>query len=263
VYVRVLGPLEIDAAGETLRLTDRQCHVMGALVLDLGKIVSDSQLLEILWGCEARPGARVTLRSHVMRLRRSLGSDGSAIARAGQGASAGYVLRLEPHLVDAHRFRVLLQEGHRLLMDGELAAAVDKLEGAAALWRGPAFAELLDMPFAAREVRRLNILRRTTHLLLDEVQIRLGYAAEVVSDLEILVEDDFGDEWARQLLAVALYITGKTDSAAAICYHGLKYASERGLDSPALRALQQGVLRHSIDLQLTLASARQVVGRPG
>lgn len=124
--VRVLGPLEVDTVGRAPRLTDRQCRVMGALVPDLGRVVSDTQLLEILWGCDTRPGARATLRSHVMRLRRSLGSDDSAIARAGQGPSAGYVLRLEPHLIDANRFRVLLREGHRLLLDAELAAAADR-----------------------------------------------------------------------------------------------------------------------------------------
>jgi DNA-binding SARP family transcriptional activator len=98
--------------------------------------VSTDRLCELLWEDNPPAQARAALRSQVTHVR-------AALARAGADRHGvevvshrgGYVLRVDPDLVDAHRFRTLLDQATS-------ASDVDDrdrlLRDALALWQGPA-----------------------------------------------------------------------------------------------------------------------------
>ncbi|MYU19979.1 hypothetical protein GTZ78_57230, partial [Streptomyces sp. SID8361] len=74
----------------------------------------------------------------VGRLRRALGKD------AVESVPGGYRLSADPDDIDLHRFERLADEGTRALADGDPAKAVDLLDAALGLWRGPALSDLPD-----------------------------------------------------------------------------------------------------------------------
>ena len=82
---------------------------------------------------------------------------------AGAGAvvrylGSGYVLEVDPELVDARRFERLLDEGQRLL-DTDPARARELFDHALACWSIPALAEFSDVELVGREADRLEELR--------------------------------------------------------------------------------------------------------
>ena len=61
--------------------------------------------------------------------------------------------------VDADRFETLAQAGRAQLARNEAADAAGTLRGALGMWRGPAFADVHDEPFAQASIGRLDELR--------------------------------------------------------------------------------------------------------
>ena len=91
---------------------------------------------------------------YVSGIRKALGAgDGEAAVRT---SSSGYVLDVDPELVDARRAERLLEEAKHLLAG---ARARELFAVAVALWRGPPLAELEASELARREANRLEELR--------------------------------------------------------------------------------------------------------
>ena len=120
--MRLLGPVQVVRAGRDIRLGGpRPRAVLALLVLEAGRVVPAGRLVEQVWRGSPPPGAAKTLRSYVSRLRTLLNPDATLTARAG-----GYVLRLDPDLVDAVRFEQLVGAGQAVLSGGEAAAAAGR-----------------------------------------------------------------------------------------------------------------------------------------
>src|ERR671931_169095 len=100
---RILGPVEVQAAGERIRLGPQQRAVLAVLLLEAGRVVPSSRLVELLWGEPIPEGAATTLRSHILHLRRALGSDRKPRSLIVAEAS-GYMLQIPPEQLDAIRF---------------------------------------------------------------------------------------------------------------------------------------------------------------
>ena len=67
---RVLGPLEVVAAGHSLDLgTPRQRILLGLLLLHAGEVVSYDRLVDDLWDGDPPATARHTLQGYAHRLR--------------------------------------------------------------------------------------------------------------------------------------------------------------------------------------------------
>ena len=128
--------------------------MLALLVLEAGRVVPAGRLVEEVWRGSPPPGAAKTLRSYVSRLRALLSPDAALAARGG-----GYVLGLDPVLVDAVRFERLAGAGQAALSGGEAAAAADRFRQALGLWRGRALADVCVVEPLAREAARLEELR--------------------------------------------------------------------------------------------------------
>ena len=80
----LLGPVRAVRAGRELRLGGpRQRAVLALLVLEAGRVVPTGRLVEELWRGSPPPGAAVTVRSYVSRLRSALAPEVAVVARGG------------------------------------------------------------------------------------------------------------------------------------------------------------------------------------
>lgn len=244
VLIRVLGSFAAEAGGEPVPLGGpRQRGVLALLVAARGQVVPVDRMVEDLWRGEPPSRALASLQAYVSNLRRLLepGRPPRTPARLLVSAPPGYALRLPPGAVDAWRFEELLGEA-RTLADPRDARA--RLDEALALWRGPAFAEVADEPWAAAETARLNELRLVARELHIAAGLRLGDPAAVVPEAEGLTRDDPLREEGWRLHALALWSSGRqADALAALRRARATFADELGLDpGPDLVALEEAIL---------------------
>ncbi len=250
VLIRVLGSFAAEAGGESVPLGGpRQRGVLALLVAARGQVVSVDRMVEDLWRGEPPSRALVSLQAYVSNLRRLLepGRPPRVPARLLVTAAPGYALRLPPGAVDAWRFEELLDEA-RTLTDPRAARA--RLDEALALWRGPAFAEVADEPWATAETARLNELRLIARELHITAGLRLGDPAAVVPEAERLTRDDPMREAGWRLHALALWSSGRqADALASLRRARATFADELGLDpGPNLVALEEAILTQRTDV---------------
>ena len=250
VLIRVLGSFAAEAGGVPVPLGGpRQRGVLALLVAARGQVVSVDRMVEDLWRGEPPSRALASLQAYVSNLRRLLepGRPPRTPARLLVSASPGYALRLPPGAVDAWRFEELLDEA-RALADPRDARA--RLDEALALWRGPAFAEVADEPWAAAETARLNELRLVARELHIAAGLRLGDPAAVVPEAESLTHDHPMREEGWRMHALALWSSGRqADALAALRRARATFADELGLDpGPDLVALEEAILTQRTDV---------------
>jgi DNA-binding SARP family transcriptional activator len=136
VDFRILGPLEVRANGDRLRLGgQKQRALLAVLLLNANEVVSRDRLIDVLWGEKPPPTASHTLDAYLSRLRKALASDGDGEVRL-VTLAPGYALRIAPDQLDLARFERLAADGQRALDAGEPELAAAKLRQAEALWHG-------------------------------------------------------------------------------------------------------------------------------
>ena len=166
IEFRLLGSVEVASGNRVIEIGSlKQRALLVALLLRLNHPVPADTLVEDLWGDAPPPSVAQSLQSLASRLKRALETAGGALSDHAaahlRGRDGGYVLEADPDSVDAVRFEGLLTAGRDALAEGHTEAAVESLEAALALWRGPALGELSDRPFAQLEAARLEEARLT------------------------------------------------------------------------------------------------------
>jgi class 3 adenylate cyclase len=244
--VRLLGPIEASCRGELVGLGGPKPRtLLAVLALEAGRVVSVDRIVEALWPGDPPETAAHAVQVYVSQLRKALGP---AIATR----APGYELGLAPERVDLHRFVRLTQEGRAALEGGDPTAAEGALREALALWRGPALADFLYEPFAQTEIARLEELRTVAVEERIEADLALGRHAELVSELEALVQAQPLRERPRAQLMLALYRSGRqADALAAYRAARETLVEELGIDpGPELRELEASILRQDESLLL-------------
>ncbi|MFG2820376.1 BTAD domain-containing putative transcriptional regulator [Kitasatospora sp. NPDC048365] len=207
--------------------------LLAALVLRQGRPVPAELLVDEVWDAEPPQDAAAALQTLVGRLRRTVGR-----AEVGSGP-AGYWLT--DGRTDVGEFQRLAAEGRTALEAGEPGTALERLDAALALWRGPALADLPDRhgPAARLEAQRDDARRcRITALL------ALGRTGVATAELAELCEQHPLDESWQVLLIRALRDGGRTAEALQR-YEGVRraLAEELGTDPGAeLQALYRELL---------------------
>ena len=238
---RILGPLEVEGDDGPVALGgQRQKALLGALLLGAGQVMPTERLVDLLWGEEAPKTATTSLQNSISRLRKELGPD------VLQTKPPGYVLRVEPHQIDARRFETQLR-------DARSAGAEERrelLQRALSLWRGPALAEFAFDDFAQAEIRRLEELRLVAHGERIDADLELGRHGDVIGDLEGLVRDHPLRETFRRQLMLALYRAGRQAEALEVYQDArARFIDELGIEpGPELKRLQAEILRHESGL---------------
>src|SRR6266498_904096 len=132
---RVLGPLEVVAAGRSLDLGgQKQRALLALLLLEANRVVSTDRLIDALWDERPPETARKAAQVYVSQLRKVVGRDRL------ETRAPGYMLRVEAEELDLSRFSRLQAEG--------------RLEEALALWRGSPLADVAGEQFAQAEIAR-------------------------------------------------------------------------------------------------------------
>ncbi|MFF4778468.1 BTAD domain-containing putative transcriptional regulator [Microtetraspora fusca] len=243
VKFRALGPFQAESNGQVLDLGgQRQQAVLARLVVAGGRAVPVGVLIDELWPGEPPAQALSTIQGYVSRLRRALEPDRAPREQAGILVSAppGYALRATVEQVDSWWFEDLVKSDP----DDDPARALERMETALGLWRGPALAEFSDLPWAVAEGLRLEELRLLAVERRGDAAIRLGRAGALVPDLEAHASAYPLREEAWRLLALALYRAGRQgDALGALRRAREALRDELGLDlGPALQRLEQDIL---------------------
>ncbi len=232
--------------------------LLTALALAGGRTVRSGELAASVWGGEDEdPPADETaaLQALVGRLRRSLGREAVG---SGEG---GYRLVADRDDIDLYRFERLASEGAAALADDDPAKAVDLLDDALALWRGPALTDLPDGGGAAgvRAVDRALGARRHRA----EAALALGRAEEVLPSVRQLAAEHPIDEPLQAVLLRALRDAGRTAEALA-AYEAVRarLADRLGTDPGAeLRELHARLLADEPPAAVPERSAGPAAGR--
>jgi DNA-binding SARP family transcriptional activator len=112
-----------------------------------GEWVDRSRLIAEVWGDRPPRTAVNTLQAHISQLRRLLGKDHLL------GDVNGYLLDVEPRIVDADRFEELTSEAYRSYRQLHLARTEAILSEALSLWRGTPYADSNNPDLLARRAR--------------------------------------------------------------------------------------------------------------
>jgi DNA-binding SARP family transcriptional activator len=255
---RILGPLEVYAAGQAVPLGGtKQRALLAVLLLNANRVVSVDRLIDELWGEQPPATASHTIQVYVSQLRKVLGAGDVLVTR-----SPGYLLRVEPDQLDLHRFERDLEEGRRALNEGDPRAAAARLRKALELWRGEALADFSFEPFAQAAISRLEELRLVAVEERIEADLALGRHAELVGELSSVVAAHPLRERPRAQSMLALYRAGRQAEALRAYQDARTVLVEQlGIDpSPALQELEKAILNQ--EASLALAPANAVATRP-
>jgi DNA-binding SARP family transcriptional activator/Tfp pilus assembly protein PilF len=242
MWFAILGPLLVRDGESQLDLPKgRQRVLLAALLVHAGRPVPAGVLAEVVWDGAPPPGAAVTLRSHVLRLRRVLGP------RAGDRLVTrhpGYLLQAEEDEVDVLRFRCLCRDGSTALRDGAWAHAHRLLGEALGLWRA---APLVDVPselLLRDEVPGLEALRLQAAEWRIDAALHLGRHDELIPELQVFAAQHPLRERFHAQLMLALYRSSRQAEALAAYQHARHALIEQVGAEPGreLRELHKRIL---------------------
>ncbi|MFJ3895859.1 BTAD domain-containing putative transcriptional regulator [Streptomyces sp. NPDC090083] len=262
--LRVFGSLTALHAGRSLPLGPlRHRALLGLLLVRLGNVVPAGQLVDELWS--GRPPRRpiATLQTYVSHLRRALasgGEQGGAQARV-RHSSPGYVLEIDPELVDVHRFETLVDRGRKELAERRFHSARDELSRALSLWRGDPYLELTSYGPIADENERLEQLRLTAVETRAGACLAIGEADSVVTALYPEVQRNPTRERCVGHLMSGLYLLGRQAESLRLYEQTRRHlADELGVDPGAeLQGVHADILHQRVLLTEPPASGGSCV----
>ena len=207
--LHLLGPVELRADGRRHPVGPPGLRgILACLALSVGHPVPTDVLIERLW--TRNQPTRATIHSYLTRLRAALRAVADQI-RIDQ-RDHGYVLQADPDLIDYHRFHHLHEQATDLADGGRPDQAVALMREAAALWTGSPL-ENLRGDWAERTRRQLEDEHRAASITRLKLELRLGHAARLVTELTELVDADLLHEEPAELLMRALHESGQSARA--------------------------------------------------
>jgi DNA-binding SARP family transcriptional activator/tetratricopeptide (TPR) repeat protein len=239
---RLIGPVEIDSAGQVIEIGPPQQRLLAAaLAVDAGRLVSVESLIDRVWD-DPPAGARRTLHVLISKMRRTLedasrreAEDVAVVRRSG-----GYVLQLSPDRVDVLRFRRLADDAREA--DG--AARVTLLRSAVELWQGEPLSGLPgDWAGRARAAWRQEYLEAAVAWA--HTELRTGNPGATIGTLTMLADEyPLAESVSAALLQALCAVSRPADALARYARTRQRLADELGVDPGAeLQAAYQAALR--------------------
>ncbi|MFF1923206.1 BTAD domain-containing putative transcriptional regulator [Streptomyces sp. NPDC058221] len=253
----ILGPIEAWSDGTRLRLGGViQERVLATLLLEPGRVLPVSRLVEAAWDEEPPPTAPHQVRKAVADLRRRIPGGARVLLTDGPG----YRVAAEQCAVDLTEFGALIRKAKLTASEGRTGEAAGMLRGALALWRGPVLSGGGGPVIAAASIS-LEERRLTAAEQLFELRLGLGEDTELVVELRELAQQHPLRESLRGQLMIALYRCGRQAEALE------EYGRVRGLlaeelgigPGSRLTGLYEGILRDSPELAGPEPAAEPVV----
>jgi DNA-binding SARP family transcriptional activator len=234
VEVRLLG--EVGFVGDDGRAVPmpgvKQRTMLAMLALHIGRTVPVVRLVDVGWGDQTPRTARRQAVNCVSALRQLLGP-------AVVSVHSGYQLEGVP--VDLIRFEEAVTKAREAARQ-RTEDAIELLDGALTLWRGPALGGTSGLPAQAARLddMRLDALEERA-----ELQLSLGRHGALIPELTDLVSDHPHRERLVAALMLALYRSGRqSDALDAYRRTVARLASELGIGpGPQLRQRHAAILR--------------------
>lgn len=240
----ILGQLRVvDEHGASSISTPRTEVLLAALLTHANQVVSASQLIAEIWGAEPPKQATAGLHVYVSQLRKFLrrpGRPGSPIATR----APGYILRTAADELDFHSFLWLVNLGRGHLRDGDDDRAVNSLDRALSLWRGPVFGDLRGGPAVQGLATWLTEARLECTEMVVEARLRLGRHAEMISHLYgLITEYPLREVFYRQLMLALHRTQRRADALHVYRIARWNFIQELGQEpGRALQGLYQAIL---------------------
>ncbi|TMR89732.1 AfsR/SARP family transcriptional regulator [Nonomuraea basaltis] len=245
----VLGALDVASAERPVSISaPKQRIALATLLLHANTYVSLGQLAATMWDGKSPVNARSSVQTHITRLRRSLGAEGSHLIET---RDQGYLMRADQESLDVLRFFDLLDRAAQAARDGAAAREADLLRQALSLWRGPVLANVPSETIHRDHVpslteKHIGALERWFDLCL-----LLGLHSEIITELTAATNAHPLRErlWAQLMLT--LYRSGR-QAEALESYRTIAglLREELGLDpAEELRWLHERMLSGDPDLQ--------------
>jgi SARP family transcriptional regulator, regulator of embCAB operon len=252
--IEILGSVALTQGDRRYGVASAKARIVLALLaLSPGTPLPFDLLVDELWAGRPMGNARNALQANVVRLRRFLesvtGLPGDKLVRTVGNA---YVLDVPAASVDGHRF-LAMAECAAGLLERRPEVAVDQLEQALRLWRGPALFDVGESGRCHDEAARLDQRRLTARGDLITAKLATGDERGVVPELQRLAAEHPERERFSEQLMLALYRDGRQTEALNVFHDARRrLASELGLQPGyALRHIYQAILAQD-----------QILGRP-
>lgn len=245
VRFRVLGPVGLEVHTTTVPVTStRQRVVLAMLLMTANHVVTVDKLIDAVWADSPPPSARGQIQICISALRRAL--RGVDLIHT---APTGYLIRIARDQLDYLMFDDLLSQGRAAAADGRLEEAIEHLDRAVGLWRGPALA---DVPGRAAEIIAHRLEERRIMAVEDRIEVRLtlGGHRELVDELVSLTTEHPLRERLWGFLMLALYRSGRQAEALSAYRAARKsLVDELGIEpGEQLRHLEHAILAHDTTL---------------
>lgn len=235
MQIRVLGPIEVIGDGGPINLGGpQQRRILAVLVVAPGQVLTYERLIEVLWpdGDEPDNGRRSAI-TYVSRLRAALGND------VIETTDAGYVLRPGTANVDAERFTALIDTARTHTP----VRALELLDDALSLWRGPVLGNLNGEWWARSFVTKLDELRLTALGERIDALTADGWDGRALAEVTALVDSyPFREQFVQQAMR-GQHASGQTaDALRTFQRYRAELADQTGLDpSASLIALERSM----------------------
>lgn len=246
---RLLGPVEVLVDGVTLPIGGAKPRaILAMLLLDAGRPVFPTALIDEVWGDDPPPSVRNSLQVHISNIRRAL-RDAGEPDRLSHGPG-GYRIEVGPGELDTQRFVELVERARAARDARQLDQATQLLADALALWRGDALQNVREVALV-EAATGWDRRRLATVLEYATVQLELGEADRVLELLETETVTNPLDEALHELHLRALHQLGRWSQASRV-YHGFAERLEAYLGaqpSDALRRLHDAILVQDPELE--------------
>ncbi|MFI1168017.1 BTAD domain-containing putative transcriptional regulator [Streptomyces sp. NPDC020801] len=245
--LKILGPLEGWEGERRLRLGGVvNERVLAMLLLEAGRVVPASRLIQAVWDQEPPLTALAQIRKAVADLRRRISSGRSLIVTE----PCGYRAVVDEVQLDLRVFDAEVRQAQKAYKEGELHIAIAHLMTGLDLWRGSILAgvggRVIEAVAAGWEERRIAA---TEHSF--DLRLARGETGELIGELREAICAHPLRETLRGQLMLALYRSGR--QAEAVEEYGrlrTLLSEDLGIDPGSrLAELHEAVLRGAPELE--------------
>lgn len=241
--INVLGPLEVSLSdGSAMIKGTKRCALLAALLLQPGRTVSKTRLIDAIWDESPPSSATANIRTYVTDLRKSLGRTRDGRPRLASNSS-GYAIEVRQEELDLLCFEKLADEGTAAAKTGDVGRAATCLDGAARLWRGQPFDGIelgswAQARIAALQERRWDVLSEWV-----EARLALGQFEDVIFRLrDMLAERPLSERTWVQLMITLDRVGKRSEALAAFAKARTVLADELGIEpGPELSRVHQRI----------------------
>ena len=237
----LLGSLAVHDGREHRPVPAAKQRVVLAALLLRGGVVSLDELSEDVWDGRPPAGAAITLRNHVLRLRRQLGDEAAVRVRS---RPPGYLIDVADDEFDVTRFRALRASAAKAVATADWHTASSRLGRALDLWRGEPLQDIPSQRLRDRHGALLSELYIEAVEARVEADLQLGHHDHLPAQLQDLLRAHPYRERVSMLLMRALIaVHRRADALETYRRTRHRLAEDLGIEpGPELQALHQRIL---------------------